>query len=460
VNAPVEDPVSAPSHDLCGWLNRECEELCIPGAAVTVSDGNGLSSAFAGRYQVDESQPIDDRAMYPLGCVAKLVTAVLVLRLCEEGRIELDTPLVEVLGPRISSRDVIRRQTMIGHLLSHTSGIMSSFETLAESPDEAAPATSEGEFIARLYQPRPPGAIFSYAHSPYALAGAVIETLTHRPWVESVRDLLLDELGGRFASEPEQAPCAHRWNGGVRPRPWPRSIPTGWSTVGNPATGNLAFTNSATLALFGNALLKTTEGARGRLLSDRSLELLRDADWRPVHGKSPFRGVGLREFSPGCYGHLGSIGGYNTLVAIEPERGLVVAVMVNANTVALAQRLVSVLMRTDLISPPWRDDDDRRYRPRQAYTGAYVNGNQTIEIGETRGQLTFLVGVDAGSRVAGDSYGRVRLVRMAEDVYVAPWPFPNLPGGRRQALVEFVPDDASASIPWIRVNELVYQRGD
>jgi hypothetical protein len=51
-------------------------------------------------------------------------------------------------------------------------------------------------------------------------------------------------------------------------------------------------------------------------------------------------------------------------------------------------------------------------------------------------------------------------VRMAEDVYVAPWPFPNLPGGRRQALVEFVPDDASASIPWIRVNELVYQRGD
>ena len=67
--------------------------------------------------------PTTADSLFQIGSITKVWTATVIMQLVDEGRLELDTPVVEVLPDlRLSDAEVTRTVT-IRHLLTHTSGI-------------------------------------------------------------------------------------------------------------------------------------------------------------------------------------------------------------------------------------------------------------------------------------------------------------------------------------------------
>ena len=110
--------------------------------------------------------------------MTKVWTATVVMQLVDEGKLDLDAPIVDVLPElRLADADVAQQVTM-RHLLTHTSGIDGDVFTDTGRGDDCLE-----KYVAQLdeaAQNHPLGATWSYCNSGFSLAGRVIEKLTGR----------------------------------------------------------------------------------------------------------------------------------------------------------------------------------------------------------------------------------------------------------------------------------------
>ena len=141
------------------------------------------------------------RIAYPLASVTKLLTATAVMRLVEDGLIDLDAP-VEAYLPDYAGRPFA--SVTIAQLLSHTGGVPSllnadqglgdeplDFEALARPTDTNALI---GQFSAAplLFEP---GARYGYSNSGYILLGRIIEVVTGEAYYDALDALVLAPAG-------------------------------------------------------------------------------------------------------------------------------------------------------------------------------------------------------------------------------------------------------------------------
>ncbi|MFE4697792.1 serine hydrolase domain-containing protein [Streptomyces sp. NPDC056738] len=179
----------------------------------------------------------DENVQYRIGSITKTFTAVLVLRLRDEGLLDLGDPLEKHL-PGTGSGEVT-----ISQLLAHTGGLA------AESPSpwwERTPGSLRPELADVLgEQPfrHPVGRRHHYSNPGYTLLGALVEEVRGAPWEEVLRREILEPLGLHRTSAHPQAPHAggwavHPWADAMMPEPAEdlgRMAPAGqlWSTTGD-----------------------------------------------------------------------------------------------------------------------------------------------------------------------------------------------------------------------------------
>jgi CubicO group peptidase (beta-lactamase class C family) len=121
VRAQAQEPIPAEPRDLRvetfrQHLEADLAQLKIPGlSAVILEDGKVLWTQGFGFADVERRVPATPDALYHIASLTKTFTAILVLQLVEQGKLDLDAP-VSGYVPEIKD-DRIR----IKHLLSHTS---------------------------------------------------------------------------------------------------------------------------------------------------------------------------------------------------------------------------------------------------------------------------------------------------------------------------------------------------
>ena len=119
--APVQVPNEpAPTAQRVEDFERQIEAhrqtLKIPGLSVVViQDGKVLSARGFGLADVERRIPATADTLYHIASVTKTFTAILVLRLVEQGKLDLDAPVSRY------SEDFKDDAIRIEHLLSHTS---------------------------------------------------------------------------------------------------------------------------------------------------------------------------------------------------------------------------------------------------------------------------------------------------------------------------------------------------
>ena len=164
----------------------------MPGAPLGILRvGDDATSWSRPRTACSTSAPAsrsDTDSVFQIGSITKVWTATVVMQLVDEGLLDLDAPVVEVLPElRLADPDVTKQVTM-RHLLTHTSGIDGDVFTDTGRGDDCL--EKYVGLLGEAAQNHPLGATWSYCNSGFSLLGRVIEKLTGQTWDEALRDRL------------------------------------------------------------------------------------------------------------------------------------------------------------------------------------------------------------------------------------------------------------------------------
>src|SRR5439155_26871412 len=142
--------------------------------------------------------------LFQIGSVSKVWTATIVMQLVDEGKLDLDEPVVTYLPEfKVADADVTARVTT-RHLLAHTSGIDGDLFLDTGRGDDCLEKYVAA--MADLKQNHPLGATMSYCNSGYTILGRLIEVLRGQPWDAVLKEKLFAPLGLTSAGTlPEEA---------------------------------------------------------------------------------------------------------------------------------------------------------------------------------------------------------------------------------------------------------------
>lgn len=206
---------------------RRLAELCrkhkVPGAALGIRHGDEQVGVSFGVLDKGTNAPVADDSVFQIGSITKVWTTTLIMQLVDEGKLDLDAPVADVLPDlRLSDPDVAKRVTL-RHLLTHTSGIDGDHFVDTGRGDDCVEKYVDG--LDQAAQVHPLGATMSYCNSGFVLAGRVIEQVTGQSWDTVLRERLIEPLGlKRTVTLPEEAillgaAVGHEAAAGQEPRP-------------------------------------------------------------------------------------------------------------------------------------------------------------------------------------------------------------------------------------------------
>jgi len=174
----------------------------LPGVSLRVS-GHGIDfSGASGVADIRTGEPLTDKHSLYLASLGKTFTASIALQLCDEGKLELDTPITSWLPQAVTRRIPMSNVITLRHLLNHRSGIH-DYKNDAKAwktafKNEPHRQWSHADVVSYLYD-MPllfiPGARYDYSNSNYILVGMIIEVTTGRPLYEHIRKRILAPLG-------------------------------------------------------------------------------------------------------------------------------------------------------------------------------------------------------------------------------------------------------------------------
>ncbi|QFZ21519.1 serine hydrolase [Saccharothrix syringae] len=448
-------PTAAPRPDPDHWRRRLAALARlhdVPGAVLGVlrvrpGGEDDLVEVAHGVLNLATGVPTTTDSLFQIGSITKVWTAALVLRLVDEGLLDLDAPVVDVLPElRLADPEVTKRVTA-RHLLTHTSGIDGDVFTDTGRGDDCV-----AEYVARLgevAQNHPPGATWSYCNSGFVLAGRVVEQLTGGTWDAALRELLITPLGLRATGTLPEEALLHRaavGHTGTRPEPvpvWglPRSVgPAG--LIHSTAAEVLAF---ARLHLTGGLAPDGT-----RVLGESAVAAMAARQAELPAGHLPGESMGLGWFRTDWHGralvcHDGNTPGQSAYLRVLPDAGLAVVLLTNSDgSQPLAEQLLGeVFAELAGVTPPPgpRPPDEPVTADARPHLGTYERAGQRIEVlvGEAGPRLrTTATGPLA--ELEDDPVQEYDLVAVGRDRYVVweprwrawvPVTFHRLPTGER-----------------------------
>lgn len=107
----INQQFSSEMHDLKEYFH-------IPGLAISVSkNGEEIYSDFKGFADLENKIELDSDHLFPIASLTKVFTGVVMMKLVEEGKLDLDSPVKEFF-PKLSS---LSDSIQVKHILSHTS---------------------------------------------------------------------------------------------------------------------------------------------------------------------------------------------------------------------------------------------------------------------------------------------------------------------------------------------------
>jgi CubicO group peptidase (beta-lactamase class C family) len=323
---------------------RELATTGLPGLAIGLTGLDGpVDVRTHGFADLAARRAIEPDTLFEIGSIGKTFTAIALLQLVEEGRLDLAAPVVDALP--WFEMPVVGRPITIHDLLTHTAGITAGIDGTPE-------ATSQ---VWALRDRRPgsaPGERYHYSNLGYKTLGLVIEAVEGRPYPERIRARILEPLG-MAATEPAITneirsrlavgyDYLHDDRIGYPGRPL---VPATWLETAT-ADGSVAST-AGDMAAFARMLLRQGEGPKGRLLSESSFARMVGPHARTPRGNGYGYGLFTLRFGSRTFlGHPGGMIGYLSALLVDPEAGLAAVVLQNGSMgdpMALAQAALAAV---------------------------------------------------------------------------------------------------------------------
>jgi CubicO group peptidase (beta-lactamase class C family) len=164
------------------FVARYMKAMNAPGMTLALARREGTPRiATFGFSDLESREAVTPDHLFQVGSITKSFVALTCLQLHDEGKLDLERPILEYLPwlPIVAKQGVITPH----HLLTHTSGLPNALGLLMSDPG------------ARYIQANRPGEHFHYCNLGYCILGHLIASIDKRPWAESVRRRILEPLG-------------------------------------------------------------------------------------------------------------------------------------------------------------------------------------------------------------------------------------------------------------------------
>lgn len=177
-------------------INREMKERKIPGLQVSiVQNGNIVLSKSYGIANLQNNIPVNNQSIFAINSITKVFTAVAVMKLIEEGKLNLSEPVSKYLDIYPSAWD---SSINIKHLLTHTSGLPDMLKILDQNTGGVGSLKNEEgvwEKLKGIPMDFKPGDKFSYNQTNAYLLGKLIDKFSGKPFAEYFYDFEFKPLG-------------------------------------------------------------------------------------------------------------------------------------------------------------------------------------------------------------------------------------------------------------------------
>ena len=197
------DTVAARHDAVQHSLDALVSEDGLPAALASIQDRNGNSRNYtAGVGDLTTGSEVPLNGQIRIGSNTKTFTAVVVLQLVAEGKIELDTPIETYLPGLVRGDGIDGHNITIRQLLQHTSGLPNYSNYLEDE--------------VRYYDPRElldialehpadfaPGTSWKYSNTNYVLAGLLVQKITEKPLAEEMNRRIFAPIDLQHTYFPE-----------------------------------------------------------------------------------------------------------------------------------------------------------------------------------------------------------------------------------------------------------------
>jgi CubicO group peptidase (beta-lactamase class C family) len=330
----------------------------VPGVGLAIAKDGRLILARGYGYQDYEARtPMQPDTLVLIGSVSKVITSLALLRLRDEGRIDLDTKVLDILTEYSvqPGGDARLRDITVRELLEHAGGwdktLADDFTNqpikVAQTLGIATPVTCADVVRYVMTQPLDfaPGTRQAYSNVGFCILGRVVEKISGQTYESYVRDHVLapasvyamsigrPHASGRLANEAKYyaytgAPLVDSLFAGEGKVPIPYCCdPLVYEGAGGWLGSAVDMTRIMT-ALDGSRVTSfLSTDSKAQMLADPHLPHVREAD----EAVGSWWGLGINVGpAPERYGHAGLMGGSRSLL-IHDERGYVMAIVANTS---------------------------------------------------------------------------------------------------------------------------------
>lgn len=382
----------------------------LPGAALAlVVDGETVYQTAVGVQGPGETAALLPESRFRIGSTGKLLVSIALLTYVAEGKLSLDARVIDHVPWFTRGPDFDAGTVLVRHLLTHTSGVP---DTLTLACPEGT--TLEAFFKARAKDPlwAPSGRLHNYSNQGYALAAAVLEAVSGKPFRDVIRERVFTPLAMTTAAwDPAEVPpaLATRGASGTQVR----------SFADDPPCDALAAAGG-TMATVGDMarLVAWTLGDGQPLLPPAQMTALRAVNAPIGYGDTAY-GLGVYvaqlDGTPLLH-HTGASGGWLAYWASVPSARVGAVMMTNGEDAGLPQ-FAGVAVRRMLgrpAAPPPVLTDPATWTK---YVGTYTDGYGKLGSFDVKLADQKLWLARAGKQ-------DVELTQAAEDLFRMPSPIP------------------------------------
>ncbi|WP_341530587.1 serine hydrolase domain-containing protein [Nostoc sp. UHCC 0302] len=325
--------IAKKSSQLQSLLDEVVAEQKIPGAVMYISTPKGHWLAASGVNNLATKTPMKPTDGFSIASMSKTFVAVVVLKLVEQGKIELDQAIATYLPRDISPHIINSDKITVRQLLNNTSGVAEYLATpefiqATAKRSRSQPWTAR-EAIQYMYDEEPqasPGDKFIYTDSNYILLELIVENITRGSLAQGIRSQILEPLGLNHTFTELREPVIGEVATGYGDRHKNGNLHSYAKVNDGNGLGDGGLVSTAEdLTKFATALF-----AKRTLLSPKMMrEMLKFTN----NGEGYSYGLGVERFASPLaksFGHSGIAYGFTTLLTYLPNQDTIIVVLLNA----------------------------------------------------------------------------------------------------------------------------------
>jgi len=356
INSSSDNTIINPDFSKAGEVQNAMQKISLagaPGSVVAIYSEEGWWTTATGYAKIEDKTPMQVGHLQYLQSIAKTYMAVAILKLYEEGRVDLDAAITRYLPEKYSKYITDADKITVRMLLNHTSGIPEyNFDPayvayLLQHPNHTFSSEDYLKFVDAKKLDFAPGSKYSYRNTNYLLLALMGDAITgdHAKFISETILKPLNLSNTFYRNDP----------GYLK---YPNLVNSYWDRYGNGIVENVSQMQQTNVAsLIGDDGIVTTPTdavkfliglVEGKLLATATLEQMKT--WTTDKDGKPKYGLGLEYTTINnqiAYGHTGGGLGSGCELYYFPQQKMYVFFGLNLGTITDSPLLKKIEIARD-----------------------------------------------------------------------------------------------------------------